>query len=74
MLWRIKSIIPVAILTVLCLCCMLRGGETAVISIDFSNEWLKVALVKVSIYFKTNSCSRLLSFAPDSLEFQWKLY
>ena len=35
-------------LAALALCCMQRGASAAVISIDFSSEWIKVALVKVS--------------------------
>ena len=36
------------LLAALALCCMYRGASAAVISIDFSSEWIKVALVKVS--------------------------
>lgn len=37
-------------LAVLAACCCLHGlGSAAVISIDFGSEWIKVALVKVSV-------------------------
>lgn len=37
------------LLAALALCCVYRQASTAVISIDFGSEWIKVALVKVSV-------------------------
>ena len=37
------------VLAALALCCVYREISTAVISIDFGSEWLKIALVKVCV-------------------------
>ena len=41
------STVSVSVLGILCLLSLLDQGNSAVISIDFSSEWIKVALVKV---------------------------
>ena len=42
------QLIPL-LLAALALCCVYTPASTAVISIDFGSEWIKVALVKVSV-------------------------
>ncbi len=44
---KMTSFVSVSVLGVLFFSCLLDQGNTAVISIDFSSEWIKIALVKV---------------------------
>lgn len=61
-------------LLLLCLVLVWREecrASAAVISIDFSSEWLKIALVKVSVYMKVfSSHTFLTAWSPhgDSLK------
>lgn len=48
MLWRVRSLLPLTVVLVVTLCWNKWHSDAAVISIDFSSEWLKIALVKVS--------------------------
>ena len=57
MLWRVRSLLPLTIVLVVTLCWNEWHSDAAVISIDFSSEWLKIALVKV-----INLCKYTLLF------------